>query len=204
MNYPGGVKKTDIKLNSCIKKLDNEDTHKNRGMSLEKDLNLSNEYYRSIDKAYIYKKPTPVTIARVDYPSRNKATIKEAYFSTPSTTDYNGIYKGFYIDYEAKETQSKTSFALENIHEHQIKHLRNIERHKGIAFLIIKFTFLNKIFLLDSKDFFKYIDNTEKKSIPIEYFNECAYELKIKYQPRIDYLEIVDKLIDNMEVHNGR
>ena len=40
---------------------------------------------------------------------------------------------------EAKETNSKTSFSLENIHTHQIKHLERIHNHKGIAFLIIKY-----------------------------------------------------------------
>ena len=33
-----------------------------RGMTLEEELNLSNQYYRSIDKAVVYKKPTPVQI----------------------------------------------------------------------------------------------------------------------------------------------
>ena len=65
----------------------------NRGMSLESDLNYSNEYYRAIDKALIYKKPTPIQVVHVDYPMRNKARISEAYYKTPSTTDYNGIYK---------------------------------------------------------------------------------------------------------------
>ena len=51
MNYPNGVKK-DSKTNSVLKKL----SHKNRGMTLESDINSSNEYYRSIDKAYIYIK----------------------------------------------------------------------------------------------------------------------------------------------------
>ena len=56
-------------------------------MTLEADINISNEYYREIDKAYIYKKPTPIKITKVDYPSRDKETIKEAFFTVPSTTD---------------------------------------------------------------------------------------------------------------------
>ena len=76
----------------------------NRGMTLESELNITNEYYRVIDKAYIYKKPTPIKIVKVDYPSRDKAKIKEAYFTLPSTTDNKGLYKGKTIDLEAKET----------------------------------------------------------------------------------------------------
>ena len=68
-----------------------KDQHTNRGMRLEADLNDTNKYYRECDKALIYKKPTPVQVVRVDYPARNKAKIVEAYYKTPSTTDYNGI-----------------------------------------------------------------------------------------------------------------
>lgn len=192
MNYPNGIKKqNDFNELSYDSKL----SHKNRGMTLEYELNLSNEYYREIDKAYIYKKPTPIKIVKVDYPSRDKATIKEAYFTVPSTTDYNGLYKGKYIDFEAKETASKTSFALTNIHPHQIKHLKNIDNHLGIAFLIVRFTSLNETYLLTEKKFNEYIENTNKKSIPITFFREEAYLLKDGYKPRIDYLKIVDELI---------
>ena len=125
MNYPNGIKKEHNA--SPI-------TYRNRGMSLESDINESNEYYREIDKAYIYKKPTPVKIVKVNYPSRDKAVIKEAYYTIPSTTDYNGLYKGKYIDFEAKETKNKTAFPLANIHSHQINHIKNIYNHQGIVF----------------------------------------------------------------------
>ena len=194
MNYPGGTVKA--KSNDQIIK---EISHKNRGMTLESDINLSNEYYREIDKAYIYKKPTPVKITKVDYPSRDKATIKEAFFTTPSTTDYNGIYKGKYIDFEAKETTSKTAFALTNIHQHQIKHLENIHRHGGIAFLIIRFTKLNETYLLPEEVFLEYYNNTNKKSIPLSFFKEKAYMIKDGYRPRINYLNIVDDLIGGIK-----
>lgn len=192
MNYPNGLKKENNKDSSIIKSL----SYKNRGMTLESELNDSNEYYREIDKAIIYKKPTPIKITKVDYPSRDKTTIKEAFFTVPSTTDYNGIYKGYYIDYEAKETKSKTSFSLDNIHAHQIKHLESIYRHNGISFLIVRFTSLNKTYLLETKDFLDYINNSNRKSIPINYFEEKGYEIKDGYRPRLDYLKIVDQILE--------
>ena len=193
MNYPNGLKKTTKTLNS--NPIISELSHKNRGMTLENEINISNEYYCEIDKAYIYKKPTPIKIAKVDYPSRNKAVIKEAFFTVPSTTDYNGIYKGKYIDFEAKETQSKTAFALSNIHEHQIKHLKNINNHKGIAFLIVRFTTINETYLLTADKLINFIENIDRKSIPICYFKENAYLIKDSYRQRIDYLKIIDNLI---------
>ena len=69
----------------------------NRGTNLENDINLSNKYYIDQKQAYIYKKPTPIKISKVDYPSKHnkvsKVVIREAYFEAPSTTDYNGIDK---------------------------------------------------------------------------------------------------------------
>lgn len=186
MNYPNGLKKTSTVTIT---------THKNRGMTLENEINTSNEYYKSIDKAYIYKKPTPIKITKVDYPSRDKAMIKEGFFTTPSTTDYNGLYKGYYIDFEAKETKSLTSFALTNIHPHQIEHLKNIDRHQGIAFLIVRFTKLNETYLLPVKNFIGFLTGTDRKSIPIDFFKKNAYLIKESYMPRIDYLKIVDNLI---------
>lgn len=189
MNYPNGLKKKSITT------ITTPVSHKNRGMNLEDELNKTNEYYRDIDKAYIYKKPTPIKITKVDYPSRDKAIIKEAFFAVPSTTDYNGLYKGYYIDFEAKESKSTTSFALSNIHPHQIKHLQNIEKHNGISFLIVRFTSLNETYLLTTKVFSIFLESNDRKSIPIEFFRENAYLIKDGYNPRIDYLKIVDKLI---------
>ncbi len=190
MNYPNGIKKENFQ-----EKKQKEINYKNRGMTLESELNSSNEYYREIDKAYIYKKPTPIKIVKVDYPSRDKAVIKEAYFTIPSTTDYNGIYKGKYIDFEAKETKSKSSFSLANIHPHQIKHLENINRHGGIAFLIVRFTTLNNTYILSEDKLIDFLKEKERKSIPIEYFKNNAYLIKDSYMPTIDYLKIVDELI---------
>ena len=95
-----------------------------RGMSLENDLNDSNAYYCSCDRALIHKKPTPIQVVKVDYPERSAAKITEAYYKTPSTTDYNGIYRGRAIDFEAMETRQKTSFPCKSIHPHQIEHLK--------------------------------------------------------------------------------
>lgn len=186
MNYPNNIKKNIIKEKKDV-------IYGNRGMDLETEINLTNKYYKDTDKAYIYKKPVPIKVTDVDYKSKGKL-IRKAYFESPSTTDYNGIYKGRYIDFEAKETNSKTSFPLSNIHKHQIEHIRNIYRHNGICFIIVRFNKINETYLLMSKDFINYIDNVDKKSINIDYFREVGYLLKTKYQPRIDYLEIIDKL----------
>jgi len=160
----------------------------NRGMTLEAFINDTNRYYLEKNIANIHKKPTPIQVVE-----QKNGIITKAYFKSPSTTDYNGIYKGKYIDFEAKETTSKTSFPLANIHAHQINHIKNILTHGGISFLIIRFTLLNKTYLLFAQDFIKYIESNNKKSIPINFFKEHAFLMKDKLNPKVDYIEVINK-----------
>jgi len=184
MKYPTGIKVTKT----------SHVNYANRGMSLEEDINMTNTYYLEQDIAVIYKKPTPITIAKVDYPSRREAIIKEAYFKTPSTTDYNGIYHGYYIDFEAKET-TKETFPLSNIHQHQIEHLKRVIKHGGIAFLLVRFQTKNETFLLPAENFLTFIKTEKRKSIPYTYFQNHAYTVPVKWNPRIDYLSIIDTIL---------
>ncbi len=168
----------------------------NLGMDLETTINETNEYYLVNDIAVIHKKPTPVQIVKVDYPMRSKAVITEAYYKTPSTTDYNGIYKGKYIDFEAKESHNKTSFPLSNIHPHQIEHLDKIIKHGGIGFLIVYFTHTNEYFYAPFEVIKRFWDNKEidRKSIPYKVFKEECIIIKESYIPRLHYLKVIDDL----------
>ena len=179
MNYPNNIKKEYHKTIN----------YANRGMDLESIINDTNEYLLSKDIAIIYKKPTPIGVVKVNY-DNNKQKITEAYFANQSTLDYNGIYKGKYIEFDAKSTESKTSFPLANIHKHQIKHIRNIIRHGGIVFLIIR---MNELYyLLNGIDLIEFIDNNIRKSIPYEYIKNKGYLLEYNYNKGLNYLEIVD------------
>ena len=188
MNYPGGTKKQ-IKTNI---------NYGNRGMTLESDLNETNNYYLNNNIAVIYKKPTPITISNVEYHSRTDAVITKAYFKTPSTTDYNGIYKGKYIDFEAKETKNTTSFPISNIHKHQLEHLKRIDEHGGIAFLIVRFTKLNLTYFITYKNFEKSLEG--KKSVSLSKFKELGHIIEDKYNPRIDYLKVIDKYLEGENI----
>ena len=157
-------------------------------MTLEHEINDTNKYYLQNNIAVIYKKPTPVKVLK-----KVNEKIVKAYFEKPSTTDYNGLYKGKYIDFEAKETKCCTSFPLDNIHLHQINHIRNVISHNGICFIIVRFSKLNDTYLLFGKDFIEFIETNKRKSIPIEYFKEKGYIIKDKLMPMVDYLEIINK-----------
>ena len=168
----------------------------NLGMLLEEMINETNTHYLNNNIAVIHKKPIPIQIVKVNYPSRCEAIITEAYYKTPSTTDYNGIYKGKYIDFEAKETNVATSFSLNNIHAHQVAHLKQIVEHGGIGFLIVYFKKHDEVYLLPFDVLNEYWEKkeTERKSIPYEVFKEKAYLIKINYLPRLDYLKVLDEI----------
>ena len=163
----------------------------NRGMNLEEAINITNEYYLDKGIAVVHKKPTPIQIVKIDY--TNGVRICDAYFKSPSTTDYNGIYKGKYLDFEAKETQNKTSFPFHNIGEHQLRHLESVLEHGAIAFLIISFTKLDEVYFLDAQILLDYYNNESRKSIPYSYIKENGHLIKQGYFTRIDYIEIIDK-----------
>lgn len=186
INYPNKKKVTNNKVVSSA----------NRGMNFETMINQTNEFYLDNDIAIIYKKPIPIQIVGVDYKKRSAAKITEAYYKLPSTTDYNGIYKGRYIDFEAKETKSKTSFPIKNIHEHQVEHLRRVKEHGAISFIIVYFSTIERIYFLDSDFVSLYYKRakTGKKSIALSEFEEHAYPIKEGYRKPVDYLSIIDQI----------
>jgi len=190
INYPNGKKNTwHTKVTSTS----------DRGMRLEKDINITNSYYLDNDQAVVHKKPTPITIVKVDYPKRSAAKITEAYFKLPSTTDYNGIYKGKYLDFEAKECASRTSFPLKSIHPHQIKHLDKVLNQGAIGFVIFRFTEYDETYYVDARKVVDYYYNSTRHSIPYSWFQENGYVIPYNFVKPVDYLQIIDKLYFNKE-----
>lgn len=195
IRYPNGKKYIPVQKPTVQRKTDS--SFSNRGMALEEELNESNEYYLSRGIAVIHKKPVPIQVVNVKYPARSAAVITEAYFRTPSTTDFNGVWNGKYIDFEAKETKSLTSFPLQNIHDHQVDHMKNVQKHGGIVFFIIKFTVLDRYFIVPYarfESFWERMQSGGRKSITISEFEETSMEVAPGFNPRIDYLDAVSTL----------
>ena len=193
IQYPKGQQRVSSPQTSTV-------SYGSRGMFLETLLNQTNDYYRLRKIAVIHKKPTPIQVVKVDYPKRSAAVIKEAYYRHASTTDYNGVYRGRYIDFEAKETKNKTSFPFINIHEHQLQHMEECIYQGGVVFVIFYFSSLNEYYLLESQYLISYIRENKngKKSIPLTYIRENGMQIPLTVQSILDYIPIVDKLIDNI------
>ena len=50
--------------------------------------------------------------------------------------------------FRGERNKSKTSFPLQNIHEHQVEHMKHVTEQGGIAFLIVKFSSLDRYFIV--------------------------------------------------------
>ncbi len=185
-------------VNTNLNLEENKIDYSNRGMDFENVVNSSNKYYLDNDIAVIYKRPTPIHIVKVDY--QHNCRIKDAYFEKQSTTDYNGVYKGKYIDFECKETQSKTSLALHNISKHQVLHLQRVKKHGGIAFFLIYFSSLNEVYLIDAKYIIEIITLNERQSIPLSLIREKGVLIEQGYIPRLKYLDAVEKVYFNEKI----
>lgn len=179
MDYPSSIKKTYHK----------NITYGKRGMDLEFLINEANQYYIDEDIALIYKKPTPIGITKTNY---TNGTIK-GFFKEQSTLDYNGIYKGYYIDFDAKVTNSKTSFPLSNIHDHQLRHIEGVIRHNGFSFLIIAIN--QEYYLLSGEKLLQFIKDNDRKSMPYEYIKDNGIKIDLTIKPVLNYIKAVDILI---------
>ncbi|MCD7738472.1 MAG: Holliday junction resolvase RecU [Lachnospiraceae bacterium] len=107
-----------------------------RGSTLEELINRTNEKYNQAGLALITKVPTPITPIEIDKESRH---ITLAYFDQKSTVDYIGAVQGIPVCFDAKECAQDT-FALANIHEHQVKYMEAFEKQGGVAFFLIYYT----------------------------------------------------------------
>jgi recombination protein U len=188
VNYPGGIK-------PCGHPIKQQKHHiesaANRGMGFEEDINDTNAYYLEKGLALIYKRPTPINVVKVDY--SHGAKITQAFFQCQSTTDYNGVYQGHYLDMEAKSTRSKTSFPLNNIAPQQVAHLRAVKKMGGLAFFIINLYALNETYLLDAQYVCDFYEQKPRKSIPVSEIKAHGYLVKEGYRPRYDYLPLIDE-----------
>lgn len=198
MRYPNGKIYQAQTQHDLPKIRKGKTTFSNRGMKLEDMINHTNKWYLLHDKAVIHKKPTPIQVVTIDYPKRSRAVIKEAYYKVASTTDYNGVYKGKYIDFEAKQTNLKTTFPLHNIHQHQIDHMTQCLHHGGFCFVLFLFKARNEAYVYPIRalleDWQAFLAK-EMTAIPLERIQREGILVEMGYQPQLDYLKAVDQLL---------
>ncbi|MBQ8118404.1 MAG: Holliday junction resolvase RecU [Lachnospiraceae bacterium] len=168
-----------------------------RGHTLEEMINRTNEKYRESNLALIQKIPTPITPIKIDKATRH---ITLAYFDQKSTVDYIGAVQGIPVCFDAKECAVDT-FALQNIHEHQVEFMRAFEKQGGIAFFLIFYSHKDEFYYLpfEMLDFFwQRARDGGRKSFRYEELNP-AYFLPKQHGVLVPYLEALKKDLEDRE-----
>ena len=170
-----------------------------RGQALEELINRSNEKYLEQGLALIQKIPTPITPINIDKETRH---ITLAYFDQKSTVDYIGAVQGIPVCFDAKECAVDT-FALENIHPHQVRFMDEFEKQDGIAFFLIFYTGRNEFYYLPFrklKEFWLRAENGGRKSFRRDELDD-SYVISDTSNNGIfiPYLDMIQKDLDDRE-----
>ncbi|WP_426952849.1 Holliday junction resolvase RecU [Bacillus mycoides] len=166
----------------------------NRGMAFEQLLNITCRMYKSANVGVFNKRPTPVEVIKTD----KKGNITKSAWGSKSTVDYDGVYKGRAVYFEAKSTTETTRFPLDNISRHQIDYLRDTQDQGAICFFLIDFRTDHVIYFVPVQLVAEYYESMlydgGRKSIPREEFENHAYVVERTDRALVDYLLHVDKL----------
>ena len=168
-----------------------------RGSTLEDLINRTNEKYQENGLALIQKIPTPITPIRIDKDERH---ITLAYFDQKSTVDYIGAVQGLPVCFDAKECAADT-FALANIHEHQVTFMENFEKQGGVAFFILFFYPKKQFYYIPYAHLRYFWDRAKeggRKSFRYDELNP-EYFLPKKQGILVPYLDMIQKDLDTRE-----
>lgn len=155
---------------------------------------------RRNDKSYKRKIPcrrigidsestNPITPITIDKETRH---ITLAYFDQKSTVDYIGAVQGIPICFDAKECAVDT-FALQNIHQHQVQFMRDFEKQQGIAFFLIYYTSRDLMYYMSIRDldvFWERMEQGGRKSFRFDELNK-EFFIKPKIGQMVPYLEMI-------------
>ncbi|MDR2519488.1 MAG: Holliday junction resolvase RecU [Eubacteriaceae bacterium] len=165
-----------------------------RGSLFEELINKTNQAYMDDGLAVIQKIPTSIKPVELD---SERGVITLAYFDQKSTVDYVGNVQGIPVCFDAKETK-RPNLPISNIQEHQMQFMEKYEAQNGIAFILVYFSIIDKIYLLDIRTLGRFYrlskEERGRKSIPLESFDP-AFEVPRQGRYLVHYLEAIDRLL---------
>ena len=161
-----------------------------RGDVLEDLILLTNEFYKQGGYARIDKINTPIKVIEID----GKGTITKAFFEKKSTIDFIGIAQGIFIAFDAKET-GLNSLPLQNIHQHQLEYMEDVNTNGGLAFLLVHFKLQDEYFLLPLETILEY-HNSEvaRKSIPYKMMDQ-RFKIKREVNGILNYMVAINEYL---------
>ncbi len=168
-----------------------------RGSILEDMINKTNETYAEKGLAIIQKVPTPITPIKIDKEHRH---ITLAYFDQKSTVDYIGAVQGIPVCFDAKECATDT-FALQNIHEHQVNFMGAYEQQGGIAFFLIYYSHKDLLYYLPYEQLLRFWNRAKeggRKSFRFEELDP-AFVIPKRSGVLVPYLDTIQMDLERRE-----
>lgn len=171
---------------------------RNYGQAFENLLDYTNRIYQRKGIALINKRPTPVRVLKT-----RGNRILSAVYDKKSTVDYDGVYRGKPIAFEAKSTKQKR-LPLSMIADHQIKYLSLAKEHGSVTFLIVNLRAIDKVYVLSSSLILEYAESAQKggrKSIPLADIQGRGIKVSSSNGIPLDYLKAVDELLEGVKAN---
>ncbi len=162
-----------------------------RGDALEELLYYTNQYYHQLGLCRVDKVSTPIKVVEIDH----QGMVTKGFFEKKSTVDFIGIVQGVCVAFDAKETNLK-SLPLNNIHEHQVEYMKDIDQQGGLAFIIIHFKFNDSYYLVPFEIIRDYYLKGERRSIPFKAMNERFLIKKERSGSILNYLVTLNEYVN--------
>ena len=123
-----------------------------------------------------------------------------AYFDQKSTVDYIGAVQGIPVCFDAKEC-SKDTFALQNIHQHQVDFMISFEKQGGLAFLLIHYSHKDIFYYLSLRQLLVFWNRAAGGGRKSFRFNELDEKFIFSHRQGIliPYLDMMQKDLNERE-----
>lgn len=154
---------------------------------LESIINKTILIYKENEIGLFHKKELTISFSKIEN-ENGKLKVDNGYIKSKSTADYYGIYKGFFVAFEAKSTQLDY-LPISNIKEHQYNYLIEVSKYGGLGFIIILFASYDEFYVINVNQV-----NFSSKKVTKEYCAQKGIRLELTYPGIIDFAHAFDRL----------
>lgn len=162
------------------------------GLAFEERIKQSCDVYKANNVALIHKIPTPWSVS---YDNSTKR-VKRAFPQGKSSVDFEGIWQGRSVAFEAKSTIERKRFELKNVQPHQLEYLRLHQEHGGISFFLIEFSKFNEVYFMQydqMENWMKQSRNGGRRSIPYHWIMANC-EIVVMGRASKDFVSVLERL----------
>ena len=162
------------------------------GASFEQRIQRVLDELREEKVGYIVKIPTEMRLIRARGRIVSAFTVPQEEKGYHCLLDFHGILKsGKTICIEAKSCANKTSFPLDNIKPYQLPLLKELMDYGALGYFIIEMRGVERTFLFEGYKFIEYINELERKSIPVKDMEEIGMELNSDLKDLKDFIKLL-------------